>query len=1472
MKKFLHLLFLLCLLLPSAGSLPALGQTEATLTDGGLYRLVNTRSKKAIAYSPATTNVVQQASTPSSLHQLWTVTLDADGYYTFKNYAGGTYIGPNTGGSGNDYHFSATPGQFKVYLNDNDTPADATDDYYTVIEFQDGVTTNMGFNEKAGVCLCKYSVDDGSKWQLQAVEASTATAMKEMHEQLAKKSLVRLVNRSKGSANRTLYEEVTTSTDEESTATTTDYNFKLRTLSKTVADDEIWVIERSDSGYLFRNYLNGHYLNADLGHSSAPTPFYCIPSVNGQPADGLYYINISKAAECSTAEGSRDYVHGDNSNNLCFWNAGDGTEMKSDWGLEPVSVPTADEVKDHFDRVYGYIAPATGQYFKLYNLATDLLFSENFSTNVTYGKAEATGEYLQYWSLEASAEADAYYLRNVQTGRYLASSGQATVETTAEAAAFTFTVNENFLYDRRYQISFGDNNLQISGINTSTTTESAISRDQGYQTLWALESVDLTDEEVAAARNSYEENRALIGQTDVIAPLLEKYFTDNYCTTLKDAYQQMDDADLQTEMDADRLPPLFRRLVLKVKNNTWTEWESEFRLHRYQAYSDSDPWSSKICMSNAYAALTNPTGIVARSGDVIAIMVGRDALPPHTDLAIETVEGKATDGTETTLRPGLNLLPVTTDATLFVKYIAQTHAVDTMRLSHTPLIPIHIEGGRVDGFFELGRHTNAQWQQMQADGLLTAPALQMKGRKVIIHIDGPNLKKYTPELAEELVERWDYIVRTDHSLMGLEEYADRWNDLLGAYNGSSYMHAGGRGSYFNESTMSTICSAEAMLAGGSALWGPAHEFGHNNQAAFNMVGCTEASNNLFSNVVVHEDGRTTTRGEGATIEAIAADYVAKKRWPERDIWQKTRMYFQLYLYFHALGVQPDFYPELFKALRTDGLSKTAGTAGMSGATDYLKFAEKCCEVSQTDLSDFFEAHGFFFPCENLKINDYADYYMTTTQAEIDASLEKMHAYKKPAIGHIFFIDDRIKPAPATYEGAPEGAIRTPYDYTAGTLGDVGQYTDFDDAVSFEGNNYTTKTNTDGSVTVYMQQAPTGNVGYKVVDSEGNLLYFSNRHAFTIPADVVATNADFTVVAALPDGSSVTLTNSGVEANNYADGKVYRMYSLTSDGEKHYLSVNADGQVKLVTTCPTDGTADFVVQQSADDLFYVATADGRGRLDAGATLSKTGRPVSFSLASTNEGYLSFTMLLSNGRQQTWGHADGHNVGYWTRDAGDLVNIYSTTESTQWVFEKRTPYFSGFKVAIGSGTNGNFGTLHLPYAVTLPKELTAHRVDIIPETTTDLRYSPVVQSGGILPALTPVLLTGTAAGSYYLQPAPTADLTTTVESGNLSGTLGRSAPTETSGNFYILVKRNGVVLFVRLSSTDNVINANKAYLVDPTSTASGQLFFTEGQQSGIIDAAERSDLDPSIPLYDLHGRRVYHPLRGSLYIQQGRKVIY
>lgn len=313
------------------------------------------------------------------------------------------------------------------------------------------------------------------------------------------------------------------------------------------------------------------------------------------------------------------------------------------------------------------------------------------------------------------------------------------------------------------------------------------------------------------------------------------------------------------------------------------------------------------------------------------------------------------------------------------------------------------------------------------------------------------------------------------------------------------------------------------------------------------------------------------------------------------------------------------------------------------------------------------------------------------------------------------------------------------------------------------------------------------------------------------------------------------TETGIQLPE--DGKVYKMYGL--NGTNKYYAKNGDNQ-NFVVQKIKDGTYRFV-STSGNQKGY--TFDSKIDLDL-----KVYRRMKF-------GALNLVSGTINDKGTTGKFSYGSYAGTLTNGDSYSTDIYFE--------EVPTSEFAGQTVNFAASTDGNsYATLNLPYASTLPSEVTAYTATVEGSTVNLTEYKT---SGSVLPANTPVLLTAATPGGKTFAPAAyeAADNTT-----GFKGTLAATAVTD--ANVYILSNNGGkTVKFFALDETNNTINANKAYLVVPGGKAQA-LNFNFGNTTGIQNAAVEG-VNANAPLFDLSGRRVVKAVKGGIYIQNGKKFV-
>ena len=642
----------------------------------------------------------------------------------------------------------------------------------------------------------------------------------------------------------------------------------------------------------------------------------------------------------------------------------------------------------------------------------------------------------------------------------------------------------------------------------------------------------------------------------------KKFFNDDICTELALPYSAMTDEQLREQMS-----DIAKELVdvaIKVKNNAWEKNEKEFRVAKFKPQTDPAEWDNKLNVYT-YSLMPCPAGIIGNDENIM-IFVGGE-VPSGVSLGVYKVASNDGHGfLYNSLRAGLNVIsmPEDTEAKmLFIEYYAYTDTTETSRkLADFPEMSMHIEGGHVNGYFDVTKHDDAYWRELlaahKADSVACSyPAIQVLGEKVMFHMTRNELAAVCPNTITDAINWWDDLVKFEHKLMGVDKYYDRWNDRIMARNGvGSYMFATQGYTYYENSTLSEILPWSAVYSSPGRIWGPAHEIGHVNQGAINIVSCTEASNNLFSNAMIHSVGKSTTRGDGVSF--CVNEFLKKTPFPLRkdNPIGVSRMFFQLYLYFHAVGIDKTFYPRLFEALRKDPMQKGdyVNYIYQTYAKDnQLKFAEKCCEIAQMDLSEFFEVWGFFEPMDNTFVGDYSDYNVNLTKEEAEASRARMQQYSKKG-GHLMFIEDRIKPSKRE-DGVSGNRIDFNEDYAIGKMGDVGQWGDYiDESVKAEGYYYAVS---GSNIKISRTANAKGALGFKLYDAEtGELLSFSNTYSIAMPAS--AASKELRVVAAQADGTDYTIPH--IEESDDESLAKEALEALLESTKKYTLYTTTTGEV------------------------------------------------------------------------------------------------------------------------------------------------------------------------------------------------------------------------------------------------------------------------------------------------------------------------
>lgn len=333
--------------------------------------------------------------------------------------------------------------------------------------------------------------------------------------------------------------------------------------------------------------------------------------------------------------------------------------------------------------------------------------------------------------------------------------------------------------------------------------------------------------------------------------------------------------------------------------------------------------------------------------------------------------------------------------------------------------------------------------------------------------------------------------------------------------GDLFMNATSWRSAYNVSTISAILN---LFPEGN-IWGPAHEYGHINQPPMNIAGTTEVSNNIFSNVATfYAPKGTTSRCDYP--EKQLEHFLNGDTYLLNQTWGTTRMYWQLWIYYHATKHNTKFYPRLYELLRRYPISKTTTASGTHNPkNDMLHFAKMCCVAAGEDLTNFFTAWGFFFPFE-MDIDDYSQYHAVLTQEDIDQVKAEIKSYGFEVNNAIITIDDRV-----------DNPRKSHSEFDKTKCGDIGGLQAYIDNAVPSGN-YGFKV--DGNtVTVTRSDDASEGVGFLIFDENGNLKAFSNSYTFDVTPEIASALQEGTLtiqVVGADNSTAVDVVNTAREGS------------------------------------------------------------------------------------------------------------------------------------------------------------------------------------------------------------------------------------------------------------------------------------------------------------------------------------------------------
>ena len=275
--------------------------------------------------------------------------------------------------------------------------------------------------------------------------------------------------------------------------------------------------------------------------------------------------------------------------------------------------------------------------------------------------------------------------------------------------------------------------------------------------------------------------------------------------------------------------------------------------------------------------------------------------------------------------------------------------------------------------------------------------------------------------------------------------------------------------------------------------------------------------------------------------------------------------------------------------------------------------------------------------------------------------------------------------------------------------------------------------------------------------------------------------------------------------------------------------------------------------------YIDNVDGNAN-SAAHPVHVSDQPGTFTLTWNANGYWEVKTTANrsaNGNETTrlyW------NVG--PADGGGL-NLYSADGNQKFMFYAIPTAKAKLTTAEGIDNIQTIATFSAPYAAVIPAGVEAWYID---QTSAEGNVATMKKlEGEAIPANEGVILTGTATGEVNMAPASYETVATI--SGNKLRNTAAETHTAVEGDYVLAIVDSQVAFYPTIVGT--VVGINKAYL--NLSAGGSAVAMNFGDNTTAVNTALETLDNAQAPVFDLSGRRVMQPVKGGLYIQNGKKFI-
>ncbi|MCR5820778.1 MAG: M60 family metallopeptidase [Bacteroidaceae bacterium] len=949
-----------------------------------------------------------------------------------------------------------------------------------------------------------------------------------------------------------------------------------------------------------------------------------------------------------------------------------------------------------------------------------------------------------------------------------------------------------------------------------------------------------------------------------------EYFTDALCTQLKPEITSAEGIADET----------IKALVENIISDA--DAYKKYRVAEFEPYQTLATLRQRLKIQHLYCAYENPTGIYFNAGETVYVMA--EGIPEGKAVSIIVKNwGKASDDesqaqTNFTLHNGLNTISPTHRGNSYVSYYDDD-------FESLPNVKMHFINATVNGYFDLQRgDTNDDWKALLKNA--TSDILDVRSQRLQVAFPLATFKANCPSNGVGLAQAYDNIVMREREVMGLIHYnSEPKNRQFFRVVHSGFMFADNIGAAVHKNSVGACISGSPSDLD---FWGMAHELGHNNQLSRSLhwSGCGETTNNIYSAWVQYSLGNKNNlrledevsgideyagmrggrfevyleegvrkgvcwqlqdgpdyHGSEFTTKTVANESFAGKTLSS-TVTVKSRNYdhfvklvplWQLQLYTHLVGRSPDMYGKVMEALRK------ANDSGFSNGQLQMQFMQTVCDSTKLNFLPFFEKAGMLKPISEY-IEDYGAGWLKISAKMINEL--KAHVQE---MGYAEISDE------VNYINAHNWKI-------------------YADRLPLEGSSIGAGCTASGSFVKVDHNYWKNAVAFETYDSKDSLIRISmyglgsnDTHSYTQVLYPSADDAAY-IMAVGYDGSRICCYEAKSKRFE-PDKKLYRIVSNVRSKALSTANVEADayGSISSATKAniataavnASDVSQLWRFDKTNENTYYLINPN------TGLSIGGSAGQKASMMLKTQAGaysiinYQDDIWVLNNKTNGQYINAfngkSSSDVGFWSGGSGESYNRWTISE------------VQTLEYTINSTT---WNTLYLPFAVSLPDELTAYIATSTNKNSDGKDVIILTPIGNNIPAKTPVIINGTKA-THNLTILPDDD-SQAPEGNLLQGNLAQRTGL-TKGSIVVLSRNftNGMGLYTTTSTT---LAANKVYididnLPELTSPGNGVLLSTE-------ETAIRSISEAALPhsvLYNLKGQKVERPVKGIYITSSGQKVL-